>query len=902
MLPLTGWERQKTDNGCASGVYAIGSGAFLGGKDYVVPTVMSDGSSEGKVLGFVTCWTMAVQYKQAVTLPAGDYTLTMSYFNTGGTDAIEKNLIGFVADNGKEYLSNNLTFPVGTWTKDEIKFTLEEETSGYFSLGYKSVNKGSGSMPHFFTDGISLVYVGSGIDPSMFALKAAVSGANKILGSGEPFFKDIESALAKAIDDAQALIDAESTDAEANQAAYEALSGLVAEANTSIAAYKKLSEFFNEGGELYEALEKYTADAGYTNLAAALEPISDAAEMALLDFNLSTEKINKLIDSLGETIMTGVKADFDALVASGKSLDGGIDISILLEKIGENGNFADWTTTKGSISVQHNVAEIYNNTPFKASRVLKDMPAGKYTIMTQGFYRIGANDVNIDAYNTTGTTGAYVFAGGTKSDMANVAVAQFNTAEEYTGLAAAGDVFVINNREGAAKIFNDPEYAEKFVTTVSTVVSADGELTFGVCADELQESNWVTWYEFSIYYNGAASVDDLHTELAGAIESLNSAAENLNTYAGDYEDDITAPVAAANTEIYNNALDVVDKAEGINNDSEDADALTKAINDVKAEIAKVEKAQATAEANVKAVTACRDARTALDEFMNNEITEYNPSADAVSQAQTLLNTDASDDAISDLTTEEVEALTVRLQEAITVLKIPADAEDATDANPVNMTNLIVNADIEQGFNTGWKHTNNGGNAQVLAAGIEGQSAEFWNGDAANLQFNFWQDIPSLPAGTYELTAQASNSLNGQADPKNPGRAFLYAATFTAESDTVYFSADSVNVQEEACAEKYNTYSVIFTVNEGEKVSVGFQTSGKMTARWFVCDNFTLTYYGPDSEKAISENPMSVDGIDAAAEAEIAAIYSVSGAPVATLQKGLNIVKYANGTVKKIFVK
>jgi hypothetical protein len=54
MLPVTSWERMKTDNGAASGVFAIGSGAWVGGSQYIVPTTMSDGSTEGKVLGFVT--------------------------------------------------------------------------------------------------------------------------------------------------------------------------------------------------------------------------------------------------------------------------------------------------------------------------------------------------------------------------------------------------------------------------------------------------------------------------------------------------------------------------------------------------------------------------------------------------------------------------------------------------------------------------------------------------------------------------------------------------------------------------------------------------------------------------------------------------------------------------------
>ncbi len=903
MLPLTGWERSKTDNGAASGVYAIGSKAFLGGVDYKVPDVMSDGSSEGKVLGFVTCWSMSMQYTQAVTLPAGDYTLTMSYYNTGGTTAIVKNLIGFISDEGTEYLSDKLTFPVGQWTKDEIKFTLDEETTGYFSLGYQSANVGSGSMPHFFTDGISLVYVGSGIDPSMFALKAAVSGGNKILASGEPFYTVTEKALEEAIEAGQKLIDAESTDTEANQAAYEKISGLINEANASIAAYKKLDAFYNEGGDFYAAREKYTVDAGYKNTSTALDPLDDEIyETGLSDYKLSTDRINEIISSLPTVIKTGVQADWDALVASGEKIAGdGIDISILFTGIGENGNFEGWTTTKGSISVQNGVAEIYNNTPFKASKVIEKLPKGKYTVATKGFYRISNNDANIEAYEGGGTTGAYVFAGASKADMQNVASVTFDTSDAYTGIAAAGSVFVINDRGGASKIFNDPDYADNYNASVSTVLTKEGDLTFGVTADQMEDANWVTWYQFSICYNGS-DISDLHNELAGAIETLNTDAEALNSYAGDYTDDITSPVASVISEVYNDALGLVDDAEGINDSSEDAEVLIKAIDDVNDGIKTVAEIQKSANENVEAVTKCRDARTALDDFMNNEMTDYNPSQEAINAATTLLNQDATDDAISALTTVEVNALTVSLQDAIAALKVPGGAQDASDANPVDMTAVIANADIEQGATVAWQYTKNGGNGPALASGIEGQSIEFWNNDPASLQFNIWQNIAVLPVGTYQLTAQASNSLNGQADPENPGRAFLYAATYTEESDTTYFSSDPVAVQEETCTEKYDTYSVFFTVNEGETVTIGFQTSGKMTARWFVCDNFTLTYFGGESQKEISGNPMEVEGVEAAAEAEIVAIYTASGTPVAQLQKGLNIVKYANGTIKKLFVK
>ena len=56
----------------------------------------------------------------------------------------------------------------------------------------------------------------------------------------------------------------------------------------------------------------------------------------------------------------------------------------------------------------------------------------------------------------------------------------------------------------------------------------------------------------------------------------------------------------------------------------------------------------------------------------------------------------------------------------------------------------------------------------------------------------------------------------------------------------------------------------------------------------------------DGPLAFIEQTFTQSG--AADSAQIVAIYTVSGAPVASLQKGLNIVKYADGSVKKIFVK
>ena len=77
MQPVTGWTASNPSdnvlvegrgdgepNGRASGVFALGSEAFLGGGAFLPPSSLSDGTTEGKLLGFLSVWTKNAQYKQ----------------------------------------------------------------------------------------------------------------------------------------------------------------------------------------------------------------------------------------------------------------------------------------------------------------------------------------------------------------------------------------------------------------------------------------------------------------------------------------------------------------------------------------------------------------------------------------------------------------------------------------------------------------------------------------------------------------------------------------------------------------------------------------------------------------------------------------------------------------------
>lgn len=73
--------------------------------------------------------------------------------------------------------------------------------------------------------------------------------------------------------------------------------------------------------------------------------------------------------------------------------------------------------------------------------------------------------------------------------------------------------------------------------------------------------------------------------------------------------------------------------------------------------------------------------------------------------------------------------------------------------------------------------------------------------------------------------------------------------------------------------------------------------------YVVIDNGLENTYGERVERVVRYEPLP-DGVNAATadEVQIVAIYNLSGAPLPSLQKGINVVKYSDGSFKKVLVK
>lgn len=149
---VTGWTIPNNGDAHAGGQFAWGAPYFLGASNFKAPITSSEGETNGGALGISAVWSATSQYTQNVFLEPGTYTFSFAVNNVGSTADISKNLFGFIADDGTEYLHPTTSFTVGRWMTMKVTFILTEGTYGKISLGFAAEHKGSGESPHLFVD------------------------------------------------------------------------------------------------------------------------------------------------------------------------------------------------------------------------------------------------------------------------------------------------------------------------------------------------------------------------------------------------------------------------------------------------------------------------------------------------------------------------------------------------------------------------------------------------------------------------------------------------------------------------------------------------------------------------------------------------------------------------------
>ncbi len=642
------------------------------------------------------------------------------------------------------------------------------------------------------------------------------------------------------------------------------------------------------------------------------------------------EFLNKLYDAAVRTSLKDgtdltnliVNPGFEEELVDGKGKGWSLDTSK-----GGTGSLTNWRG--GDSDGKNYCAEAYEQN-FDVYQEIEGVKDGIYEVSVQAFYRGGSPEAAWNNYKKDpemkGDAKVYseVYLNEFSTPIRNVMeitlddVSQFTSKDNYSSFAVTGEggettnVFVPNGMASASTSFSleDPE---KNYTMSAYGLVTDGKIRLGIRRLTTPPSNagtWTLWDNFKLTYRAK------NPELAAQV--LDAKAKELNELLKTSEENMTDPVIQNSVYAYT--------------ESQKTDLSDAAKYEV---LIETNDALVAAKENIQQVGAYKTANEAYQAACDElEKVDGSQEAEIWNQIDEMDN-ELEGDAFRSLSTEDlvtliakVEDFTKEVQAAIDDIKLAqkvAEMADATDDKPYDATSWIINPDMEDASQdsnadaskkmAGWDFWKAKGNGPVKGSdGINGRSLEAWSGTiGAELEFTAYQTLTGLPAGKYKLSAKAANASNGVtadetlwADPEKAatGRAYLCAILSDGENEKAVSTPVEPNVGSATAA---NTYTVTFTVEEGNDVKIGFQSIGTMPFRWFMCDDFTLTYYGTESAKVDSTDEgdvVAIEGVEEAAPATkaIAGIYNASGAKIATLQQGINIVKYTDGSVKKIFVK
>lgn len=222
------------------------------------------------------------------------------------------------------------------------------------------------------------------------------------------------------------------------------------------------------------------------------------------------------------------------------------------------------------------------------------------------------------------------------------------------------------------------------------------------------------------------------------------------------------------------------------------------------------------------------------------------------------------------TVEELNAAKAEVANAIAALHSAEVLEGATEDNPADGTELIINNDFSTGDISGWTctfvsgttATNVGYQANQRYDGVNWEDEETGESGTAFMEkfIEAWannvdemkrdgktfatigdaklcQTIYGLPAGKYKLSADvnAVQQYDGTQNPVTGVQLYVTAGQIDSHMD---MATDNGKPQ----------HFILTFVHTGGTVELGLRTQST-TANWIGADNFTLKYYGPINENA-----------------------------------------------------
>ena len=878
-------------------------------------------------------------YQELSGIPAGVYRLTMyGFYRSGNSDPAYQNYI-----NNENYRAKLYATVDGEMLTTDIVNPFEiQNKKSYAGATDWGVNAGESSVNGFYIPNdpsCARVYFNQGWYQNTLFFYVSADNAiigvredgNSISGDWFPFdefrltyFGNTEASFGKwvelsAPDFSNAMVTvslresfesaldelmASATDKASALAAVEQLKPLVDEVKANSILWAKYIAKVDEAMALASSEEYEDYGGEISDYQMDAEDYINSLELTSEELEAEIAKIDQMVAAMKEEAATGIKPGSHVTHSWFTNCD---------FATGNTG----WTIDKGGCNFSYEIAEAYG-ADFDIYQEYTPAKKGVYQLDLKGFFRTGrGNDALASYQNGEQTCDAAVYIGTADATNRTKVKSVFAEVIDPELIEGAGNFladgtdwtdgnYYANDMQSAATAFK----AGMYKNTAYGIVKGEGEtIRIGV-GGKLGGSDWICWDDFDLIYLGYEDPTANAYLIDLAIEELNGM-------------DLSKPMGKSVKAEVDDAIAAANNAKAGSDGAAMFEALS-ALYDMKA---KIEDSQALfAELN-KLV---EDVMAALNESDNDAAIEE---AGATAQEiQSGMDKHEYEDA-------DVPALKLRLQKVLTALYLPANIAEATEANPIDVTQVILSHDYG---NSDLDYTDDNGNL------VLGNSTKGWEGTGGNvgnddtqksayayefwqIDFDHYQTFYGMPAGLYEVEVIAFNRFGSNGEDIQALRndsvnvAYLYAeaggkqdiaylpflaacvgdTSLDAEGEaTVSIDAEGKETSDESLiAETYyrpgtlqsakaylESYEDIFRnkvtaiVGEDGVLKIGIKKTKNQTNGWCVMDDWKMTYFGNNTEgieRTLKGNKASYE------------YFTIDGRKATAAQKGIVIVRQTN---------
>ena len=814
------------------------------------------------------------------------FTTRWSCLNTdamaGATDFGPEAAEASVTENEVTYYAPNnpaaarLYFGKG-WYQNQLFFSAD---GGAVKLGVKKTVSVTNDWTVF--DNFKLTYFGNKAEAYQYWLTEALKNGNKY---------DLNTQCTESYLNAY------------NNAAVGATASTRDEVLAKLAAVKSVEDSLIENIKLWNQLAALYAEAQRTQADKNIDvKWKDALQDDMGDVEDEQRRLELNNHDLRELI-----AQFEETISETKKhLAPDTDCTYYLKNADFQKGAEGWSGSPAIGGNPNKCAEAYDK-KFDIYQEVKNAPVGVYEIEVQSFFRLKRAQEAYDLY----LAGNQIAPGVVYMNQAETPLKCVFDEPVLDGILGTDPVTQEPIKyTGSTDQFDNNWYPNDMTTAAEAfaagmykasafgLVAKDGDpMRIGVKGD-CTGPNWAIFDNFKLTYR-AFKPEIVQAATQSALTDLNTILEGKN-YGKNVKDSVSL-IAVAVAEA----------------DKEDGEALF-------AILTEVYDLNERAKTSVALFDKLTTAKTSLASLIESAINEA-----AANDAALLCDEIQGKIDQGNLTDADAKTYLEKIAEMTTKVNTPP-YETASDDEPVPMTSLIQTPGFEKIENEvktnsieGWENATgyNFGNDDTQKGAY---ALEFYQ-----KTFDMYQDIIGLPNGTYEVGVQLFNRIGGfdndyEEFVKNPkaAQAYLYAvsggktssapavcatagaltndpaianeSSYTADGTTYYMPNDMVSCGQFFDMDLYKT-SLIVKVTEN-KLRIGVKKTEQISSDWVLLDNFTLLYFGENSQKEASDDVAGINTINVrGAKSEF---FTLDGRKTNAAQKGIFIQKIVleNGKV------